>query len=188
MRDYIYKRDTPPKRRTSLTWGRPVLKLESWTLTTKLFLKLTLHLPSNSIRRALENTALQLEGTVQCDSYWPGWEWDWGDIVSNCTEYETVLGTLLLSLAVPKLPRKLLVQNLCPRQFHDAIWHNLDPDWSELVWDNGWLDFRWARIWHCPRRFCTAKWHHHQLAQWERARARGRSNINAQSLFILSAF
>ena len=74
MRDYIYKRVTPPKRRTSLTWGRPVLKLESWTLTTKLFLKLTLHLPSNSIRRALENTALQLEGTVQCDSYWPGLE------------------------------------------------------------------------------------------------------------------
>ena len=67
MRDYIYKRVIPPKRRTSLTWGRPVLKLESWTLTTKLFLKLTLHLPSNSIRRALENTALQLEGTVQCD-------------------------------------------------------------------------------------------------------------------------
>ena len=66
----------------------------------------------------------------------------------------------------------------CPKQFHDAIWHNLDPDWSELVWDNGWLDLRWARIWHCPRRFCTAKWHHHQLAQWERARARGRSNIN----------
>lgn len=64
-----------------------------------------------------------------------------------------------------------------PKQFHDAIWHNLDPDWSELVWDNGWLDLRWARIWHCPRRFCTAKWHHHQLAQRERAWARGRANI-----------
>jgi len=57
-------------------------------------------------------------------------------------------------------------------------WHNLDPDLSELVWDNGWLDLRRAGIWHCPPRFCTAKWHHHQLAQWERARARGRSNIN----------
>ena len=65
-----------------------------------------------------------------------------------------------------------------PKQFHDAIWHNLDPDLSELVWDNGWLDLRWARIWHCPRRFCTGKWHHHQLAEWEREQARGRSNIN----------
>ena len=65
-----------------------------------------------------------------------------------------------------------------PKQFHDAIWHNLYPDLSELVWDNGWLDLRWARIWHCPRRFCTGKWHHHQLAEWERAQARGRSNIN----------
>ena len=66
-----------------------------------------------------------------------------------------------------------------PKQFYDAIWHNLDPDLSELVWNNCLLDLRWARIWYCPRRFCTAKWHHHQLAQWERARARGRSNINA---------